>query len=252
MNQLVKIFKYIVSLILLVISLDGNAQYLEKRQKDWKPSEFFLSVDVVGPAIALSTGDLKFEIQGKVDFDRYYLALDWGVEQLELAGDDFEYGARGNFFRVGPQINLMPYNELRSNIYAGFMYGQANFSDEVVYDRSVDYWSIDNLRYANTNLVSRWAEFNMGINGKLYKNFYMGFLIRFKFANSLSEVDVLSPYIVPGYGKADKPNRFGFNYYLTYRIPFRDKPIPTKPRYIAAPEESNEKPSNSGKRQREQ
>jgi len=245
MNQSVRTFKYIVSLILLLLSLKTNAQHYEKRERDWKPSEFYLSADLVGLTKLVSDNDFQFEVQGKIDFDRYYLVLDWGITQLELSGDDFEYGVQGNFFRIGPQVNLMPYNELRSNIYFGIMYGQSNFSDEILYSRSTVHWPEEDLMLSNSNLVSRWAEVNLGINARIYKSFYMGFIVRFKFVNTLSGAETLNPYTIPGYGKADELNRFGFNYFLTYRIPFRDKPIGTKPRYIAAPKQRPEEGANS-------
>lgn len=182
MHPLKKIFKFIVSLTLLLASLETSAQYFEKRKKDWKPSEFYLSVDVIG-ATKLAFGNVDFELQGKVDFDRFYLVLDWGMKNIDLSEEGFDYSADGSFFRVGPQINLMPYNELRSNLYLGLMYGQSNFSDDIVYSRSVDFFEDEDLFFNNSNLVSRWGEINMGVKAQVYKNFYLGFLVRFKFAN---------------------------------------------------------------------
>ncbi|MGL1885646.1 MAG: DUF6048 family protein [Reichenbachiella sp.] len=226
-----RIYRYIFSVILLVCGgVSAQAQY-EKREKDWKPSELFLSADVIG-LTRLISNDLQGEFQAKVDFDRFYLVGDLGLSKLSSTGDGFDYESEGNFFRVGPQINLMPYNRLRSNIYFGLMYGHAEFSDEIEYQKSAGNWPDANLSISNDKMKSNWFEMNLGLNARVYKNFYMGYVVRLKFAQNLSGAEVLYPYEIPGFGKGNSTTVFGFNYYITYRIPFRDKPIPVKPKRI--------------------
>ena len=50
-------------------------------------------------------------------------------------------------------------------------------------------------------------------------------------------------YFIPGYGKAEGDSRWGFNYQIFYRIPFRDKP-PYKPKKVKEQKEVEEETLN--------
>ncbi|UXP32895.1 DUF6048 family protein [Reichenbachiella agarivorans] len=227
-----KILKYITSLSLIVaVGQSAVAQVLEKREKDWKPSEIYLSADVVG-LTRLLNGDVQNEFQGKIDFDVFYLAADWGRSNLSSKGEGFDYSSKGSFFRVGPQVNFTPYNKNRSSIYFGLMYAHASFSDQIDYAGVDQQWNQTNLSYSNEDLRANWLEATMGLNAKIIGPLYMGYVLRFKMAKVLTGDGTLAPYEIPGFGAASKNSVFGFNYYITYRFGLRDKPIPIRPKIV--------------------
>lgn len=236
-----RILKFTISLIALVASFMSSAQEIKKQQKvkkDFVPSEVIFAIDVVGLGKTLFTDATKLEFHSKIDFHNYYLAGEFGIDKFDLSGEGFAYEAEGTFFRIGPHINMMPYNKHRSSIFFGLMYGQSSFKDNISYFQEDQGWGEQNLNYANDNLKAHWYEANLGINVKVAGPLYLGYTLRFKFSKSLSGNDDLFPYEIPGYGKADKGGQFGFNYYVIYKLRFRDKPIPKRP--VKIPEKRSE------------
>lgn len=203
--------------------------FSQEAKKDYKPSEILLAADVIGLGKTLFTDETKLEFHSRIDFHHFYLAGEFGIEKINPSGSDFDYSSEGTFFRLGPQINLMPHNKHRSSIFFGIMYGRSSFEDRITYAQPDTGWGDQNLGYANERLTARWFEANMGINVKVFGPLYLGYTVRFKFAKTLSGHEELLPFEIPGYGEASKGSRFGFNYYLIYKFRFRDKPVPKRP-----------------------
>lgn len=230
-----RILKYTINLILLLSSTVIIAQ---ESKKDFVPSEVIFAVDAFGLGKTIFTGETKLEFHSKVDFGQYYLAGEFGVDKINPTGEGFDYRSEGTFFRVGPHVNLMPYNKHRSSIFFGLMYARSNFKDQISYEQIDQGWGTQTLNYSNDNLSARWFEANLGINVKIAGPIYLGYTLRFKFSKSLSGNEELFPYEIPGFGKADKGGQFGFNYYVIYKLRFRDKPIPKRPvKVTTKPEE---------------
>ena len=221
-----RILKFITSLLLLLIWFTSNAQ--DKKNK-FLPSEVLFATDVVGLGKTLFTDETRLEFHSKVDFHQYYLAGSFGINKINPSSDVFDYSSEGTFFRVGPHVNFMPYNKHRSSIFFGIMYARSSFKDNINYFQSDAGWGDQNLTYSNSDLKARWFEANMGINVKILGPLYLGYTLRFKFSKKLSGYENLVPLEIPGFGQADKGNQFGFNYYIIYKLRFRDKPIPNRP-----------------------
>lgn len=230
-----RILKYTISLIFLLGSANVMAQ---EGKKDFVPSEVIFATDVVGLGKTIFTDETKLEFHSKIDFGQFYLAGEFGVDKINPIGEGFNYTSEGTFFRVGPHVNMMPYNKHRSSIFFGLMYARSNFKDQISYDQVDQGWGANTLSYSNDNLTARWFEANLGINVKIAGPIYLGYTMRFKFSKSLSGNEELFPYEIPGFGNADKGGQFGFNYYVIYKLRFRDKPIPKRP--IKVPEKPEE------------
>ena len=67
-----------------------------------------------------------------------------------------------------------------------------------------------------------------GLKIRVVKQLYLGFTIRYKLFMSVKNVEEFKPYYVPGFGKNISTSAFGFNYYVTYRLPFRKKIVYTE------------------------
>lgn len=237
-----KILKYIISLSVLIGAHAAMAQEAKqpekpKVEKDFVPSEIIFATDVIGLGRTLFTDETKLEFHSKIDFHTYYLAGEFGLDKINLSGDGFDYQSEGSFFRVGPHVNMMPYNKQRSSIFFGLMYARSSFQDQINYAQSDTGWGTGDLFFANDNLTARWFEANVGINVKIAGPLYLGYTVRFKFVKKLSGEEELMPYEIPGFGQADKGSAFGFNYYVIYKLRFRDKPIPKRPIKLPRPKE---------------
>lgn len=234
-----RILRYTTSLILLFLGWNAIAQ---ETKKDFKPSEIIFAADVVGLGKTAFTDETKLEFHSKIDFHNYYLAAGFGIDKINPTGDDFDYSSEGTFFRVGPHINLMPYNIHRSSIFFGLMYARSTFSDKINYSHDDAGWGANQITYANDDMKARWFEANLGINVQIAGPLYLGYTMRFKFAKDLSGNGELMPYEIPGFGKADKTGQFGFNYYVIYKLRFRNKPIPKRPIKIEEKPKPSENP----------
>lgn len=227
--------RFTISLYLILVAGAFNlsaqeAENVPLDKRDWKPSVVFFSADVVKLIDMAASNDLNMEFNFKTDFDQLFLAFDFGLENQNLSGEGFDYHSEGRFYRIGPQINFMKYNQERSNIFFGISYAAANLSDNIDYHVAEGVFDEAQLQYSNVNLKAHWFELNTGLSVRVAGPIFLGYTVRFKLAKSMDTPSKLTPFNIPGYGDASKDSRFGFNYYVTYKLGFRKKKIPQKPK----------------------
>jgi hypothetical protein len=58
---------------------------------------------------------------------------------------------------------------------------------------------------------------------RLFNNFYLGWSVRMRVKLGVSNDPNMSPYTIPGYGKAWNNTSLGINYSLCYKIPIYKK-----------------------------
>jgi hypothetical protein len=231
------------------ISLDPKKQkkIKEKIERDFKPSAINFGLDVLGLArTSLSTGFTRIEAQGDIDIDKYFFVLDLGHEATSISNSDFSYSNSGNYFRAGIQANIMPYNPNRDFLFVGLRYARSQFSDEIVFQNEFDKWGEKIFSYKNNGLTAHWWEVTLGMKVKVLERLYFGYTIRYKLAKNISGFGELIPRNLPGFGRADKSSSAGFSYYILYHLPFRDKPIPKKPKRTPREGDRNQQDQSSG------
>jgi len=221
--------KYISSILLLFVL---NTSFAQKPERDYIPSAIRLGVDAFGLLKSGFNSDFK-RMEGQVDIDLHHLffAIDYGYEKNSSSGDNFNYENWGTYYRIGLQANIQPYNVNRNVMFFGFRYAKSNFQDKLEFVNTTNNFGDTPFSFVNDNLSAKWFEINLGMKIKIVDQLYFGYTIRFKFAQSLSGEGQLTPREIPGYGKSDKKSAAGFNYYIAYRFPFRNKSIPIKPKY---------------------
>jgi len=183
---------------------------------------------------SLFKDDFKsWEVEGDVDFYRYFLVFDWGYNSFFQASDQITYGyfnykSSGRYFRVGPDINFIR-NERTKNVLAlGLRYGQSNFKESADYStynavENETTWPEDTLSYSEGNITGRWMEMNASLKARIFKNLYLGLTIRYKILPGGSKEGTFQTYYLPGFGKIINKNNWGLSYYISYRFPFREK-----------------------------
>lgn len=207
----------------------------QKSEKDFLPSAIRIGVDAFGLLNSGFKNDFS-RIEGQVDIDLHhmFLAFDFGSENQKSSGNDFAYENSGNFYRVGLQANIQPYNINRNVMFFGARYAKSSFKDQLDFTDTNSFGSTQ-FHYSNDNMSANWFELNLGMKIKIIEQLYFGYSIRFKLAQSFSGNGALTPRNIPGYGKSDKKSTTGFNYYIAYRFPFRKKAIPIKPKKVIQP-----------------
>lgn len=180
-----------------------------------------------------------YGFQADLPIQQFMISLDYGQAKLNLENNNaeqsnrnFTYSSQGSFFRVGVDVNLLKDRKTDSNdarddvIFFGLKYAHSQLSDKISFRPATDtitniVYNISEVSQSNNNLGTWWLEMNAGVKVEVFKNIFLGYALRYKFFKRFGDKNSLTPYEVPGFGKGDMENAFGFDYYIYYRIPFR-------------------------------
>ncbi len=170
--------------------------------------------------------NLNLEFQLSVEAgNSFSFIAETGLLTSEFSKETYDYELSGSYYRMGAFYNVLKRepNEL-SAINVGLLYGFSPYWHKADHIQINDnYWGEGTGSVPKNNLFSHWIEMNAGIRVEIFKNWLMGWTIRTKFRLSRDEDPVMTPYIIPGFGKGDKNFSLGISYYLIYRIPYKKR-----------------------------
>jgi len=177
---------------------------------------------------AFSSNRSGYEINGDIDFHKFFLVWDIGHENRDRVTPLFNYNSEGDYFRIGLDVNLLnPHKNQNNNVmFFGVRLAKAFYDDRVTFTIIDNNYGVISKKMRNFGLVAKWVEFTAGIKVRMWKNLYMGYTGRLKFSKDLKGDEALRPFDIPGYGKSGERSLFGINYYITYLIRWKDKPLP--------------------------
>jgi len=233
MIQLHKLL-FFISLLFSVCSLSAQEE-VEKELDTLKEKEIFgirFGVDISKPIISLFKDDSKgYEIVADARvYKNIYAAIEFGHDNVTTIEDYLNCTTEGTYVKFGGNYNAYEnWKGMTNEIYVGLRYGLSFFNQTLnSYTPNVygTYFIPDtvepNTEY--TDLNAQWIEFVLGIRAETFKNFYMGFSLSFKAITSQKQPDNFQNLYIPGFYKVSLNNLgFGFNYSLTYLIPYRKK-----------------------------
>jgi Domain of unknown function (DUF6048) len=187
----------------------------------------------------------QYEFNASVDFASFILEGDYGWGNIKWKGynkamsSKSAYASKGQYFRIGLDYNLLQDTPDKNMAFLGFRHARSFFKDSLVSEVSYD--STGPIKNGNNlinnkqdNVTARWFEAVAGVKVKVWKMLYVGGAIRYKFGLHFDEADSYVPYDVLGWGLSDgRP--FGFNLYLSLRIPFVRDTFPKTPKKVASP-----------------
>lgn len=217
-----------ISLLVLVVSSAAAQKSDTTRTKSdtvktsYLPTGLRIGTDLLALIRSQVRDDFSgWEINGDVDFNRYYLAIDYGQSSRTLAGDSSNYTNDGRYFRVGVDVNFLKKDPERNMFFLGIRYGRSSFSESLSIQSYDQVWGLHSQNFSNPSVKSRWFELVGGIKVKVWKPIWMGYTARFKFGLKSNGDDAMLSHDIPGYGRNDKETTWGFNYQIFFRIPFR-------------------------------
>lgn len=224
-----KILKYIISVFFLVIT----AVSLYAQKGTVMPSAVRIGTDLGYLGVSIFDPDKQlFEIVADVDVYKLFLTADYGMSSWKINQSDFEYDNSGSYFKVGIDYNLTARDPDLNVIYFGMKYANSSFSEKFNYSITDPFYYDYSENFNKSNMSAYWIEANFGMKVKVWKQLFIGWAGRIKFAmKEKSDNSSFNTYFIPGYGKAEYDSRWGFNFQIFYRIPFREKP-PYKPKKI--------------------
>lgn len=118
---------------------------------------------------------------------------------------------------------------MNNEIFVGFRYGFALF-DETINSYQINTGNIIlpteiiNTPIINEGLTAHWSEIQIGFRAEVYTNLFVTFSSSYKIMVSLTDPVNFKTHYAPGFNRIYASNTgFGFNYTISYLIPFLKK-----------------------------
>ena len=236
MNQQ-RIFRFFISILLFFVFVDGFAQQTtEETKKDtivYKTNYGLrLGVDISKPIRAVLQDFYSgLELVGDYRISKYwYAAAEIGTEEFTTKEDFTNSTSKGSYIRLGLNYNSYKnWLDMNNEIFVGFRYGFATF------EQTLNSYQINtgNILFPTQTittpiieggLTAHWSELQIGIRAELYNNLFMTVSGSYKIMISITDPENFKTHYAPGFNRVYASNTgFGFNYSISYLIPFRKK-----------------------------
>jgi hypothetical protein len=191
-----------------------------------------IGIDILQPIYSLFSDDskgLEFVADMRV-YKSIFAALEFGYNDKTSTEDYMNFTTNGTYFKIGGNYNAYKnWAGMNNEIYVGIRYGHSSFSQTLnsytpnVYGTYFD----PNTIYSDTeypDLTANWIEFVTGMKVETFKNLYLGFSLNFKVLINSKEPENFQNLFIPGFNNVSVNNMgFGFNYTVSYLIPFTKK-----------------------------
>ena len=229
MEKPLKMLRFIfISLLLLSGSYVLKGQVVELQKQP--PKGFTLGVNLAGPINKLfDNGRSGISFLSRMSLKSpYSLLAEVGYENVLFENSRYRYSSNGTFFKAGVEYDVFAEKETGSNdnLLFGLHYGYAIQEQEASsFTIENSYWGEYTGRLGVYSVNTHWIELSGGPRMELLKNFFMGWTLQIKLALYRDNPDILSPYLIPGFGNGDNRINLGFSYSVEYMIPWskRDK-----------------------------
>jgi len=160
---------------------------------------------------------------------KLYIAAEAGTTDYLTKVDYMQFNTNGTYLKAGIDYNTYQnWLGMDNMIYFGGRLGYSNFGQTLL-----NYTINSNPFFAGTlintpikydNLSAKWIEIIFGVKAETLNNLYLGFSFRSKFLMSSKEPTDFKNLFIPGFNRVFLNNTgFGFNYTLSYLIPFKKK-----------------------------
>ena len=149
----------------------------------------------------------------------------------EITSEDFlNSTSKGSYIKLGANYNAYKnWLDMNNEIFVGFRYGFSVFDQTLnSYTPNVNnnYFLSNTITtpITETGLTAHWAEAQLGIKAETFKNLFIGFSFSYKVGISIDDQKGFKTLYAPGFNRVFESNTgFGFNYTISYLIPFVNK-----------------------------
>lgn len=157
--------------------------------------------------------------------NRYFPVFELGYGSTDTVNEetDIHFKTSAPYFRIGAGYNIFhkkPY--LPGKLLVGARLGFSSFSYNVEAPAMNDpVWGETSIPVSFEGVKSNasWLELTAEVRTNVYKNFHMGFSVRYKSLFSVKKAENSEPWYIPGFGK-NNSSCFGITYKLSYQLPF--------------------------------
>lgn len=172
-----------------------------------------------------------FEIVGDYRINKkIYIAAEVGLEEKFTEETILTNTTEGQYIKLGIDYNLYEnWMDMNNMLYVGGRVGYATYKQTLhnytIRDLNQYFPPTDNLtgkEFSGLNAV--WLEFVAGVKVEVLNNLFLGASARLNFLASESKLDNYENLHIPGYNKKYSGDiGVGFNYTISYLIPFTKK-----------------------------
>ena len=231
-----RISTYII-VLLTVSSLFGfpTMTFAQKNDKDkvenLPQQPFFqgtmLGIDILG-ILGKAFGNEYTSAEANIEcnlLNRYFPVIEVGYGSTDTVSEetDIHYKTSAPYFRIGAGYNIFskkPY--LPGKLLVGARLGFSSFSYDVEAPTMNDpVWGETSIPVSFEGVKSNaaWLELTAEVRTNVYKNFHMGFSVRYKSLFNVKKTKNSEPWYIPGFGK-NNSSCFGITYKISYQLPF--------------------------------
>ena len=227
-----KISNYILLSSLLLTLLPCTIGAQESKKEDKKETLAFkgisLSTDIFGYMSSFLDDGMSSEVAIEANLgDRFYPIIEAGYGSIDITDENFgiHYKSAAPYMRAGLNYNFS--YEKGKAPRPNYVYGALRFGcSKMKYDVSSPplhdpVWGGEvPYSFKNINGFASWIELGVGVNAKIWKNFRMGWCVRYKARVNATKSHNSKIGYIPGFG-TNRHTRFGATYSLIYEIPFK-------------------------------
>ncbi|RBW55736.1 hypothetical protein DS884_15375 [Tenacibaculum sp. E3R01] len=235
-------YKYFISFCLVFVFTNTYSQKKQKKtvKKDtitYKTGYGLrIGVDLSKPTLSFVDKSYSgLELVGDYRITKkWYVATELGYEK-EISFEDFTNStSKGSYIKIGANYNAYQnWLDMNNEIYIGARYGFAlfdqtlnSYTPNVTNGSTTPYFPANtiNTPVTDTGLTAHWTEIQLGIKVETFKNLFFSAGFSYKILLSIDDQKNFKTLYAPGFNRVFENNTgFGFNYTISYLIPFVNK-----------------------------
>ncbi|MBP6180420.1 DUF6048 family protein [Flavobacterium sp.] len=166
---------------------------------------------------------------------KYFLAAEVGNENKTTEDDRLNTTAKGTYLKAGFDYNgYENWLNMENIISIGMRYGLSTFSQQLnnykIYNANPYFGQVPAITSGTkySGLTASWIEVVTGVKAKVFNNVFVGFSLRLNALVSNKKPDNFDNLYIPGFNRTYNGTfGVGFNYTVTYFIPFYKKKTAT-------------------------
>ena len=235
--------RFFISICFLFVFVDivsqekkDNIKVPNKDSVKYKsPYGIRLGIDLSKPIKSFTSNTYKgLELVGDYRISkRFFIAAEIGHEEETTIEDYTNSTSKGQYIRLGFNFNAYEnWLDMNNEINLGFRYGFSLF-DQTLNSYTSNVTNPNGIYFpANTittpvtanGLNAHWSEFVVGIKVETLKNLFVSLSASYKVLMSIKNPDNFKTLYAPGFNRVfESSTGFGFNYTISYLIPFSKK-----------------------------
>jgi len=179
-------------------------------------------------AVMLLTGQKysNFDIWGQLSLHNWFFpTVEVGIGQASRTPERNNYtykSSPGFFAKIGIDYNFLYKSSPDYNVFIGVRAGFSSFKYKLT-DISIssDYWGEDKrFELPDQRSTAFYGEALAGLKVKIYRNFSLGWTLRYHFKFHVKDASASSPWFIPGFGAKNAP--FSATFSLIYTLPIHN------------------------------